>query len=277
MSSRQSGGVGSAVVVGDEVEIEMLPSGHGVIEAVQPRRTAVCRRSAGGRGDQIIVANLVRLVIVMPGADPPPRWGMLDRYLVLAEDSEIEPVIVISKCDLLAGQGAAEVERETSVYRGLGYDVIMTSAATGAGLDEVRGRLAGVMSALVGASGVGKSSLLNALDPEVAQAVGQVSESTGKGKHTTSSSRLFPLRILDQPSWLADTPGVRELGLSEITPLRLSWCMREFRQPMSECRFQSDCTHTHEIGCRVKDAVERGTITLRRYESYRRMLSQDDA
>lgn len=276
---------GDAVVAGDRVEVEPREDAGYTIEAVTPRTSELARRSprGGGRRARVLVANVDQVMPVFAVADPAPRLRMLDRFLVLAEANELDAVIVANKVDLAdpahaeaAGadpDAAAAVVEEISGYEALGYRVLRTSTKTGAGLDELRGLLTGRVSVLTGPSGVGKSSLLNALQPGLSLRTAEVSRSVRKGRHTTVSSRLIPL---EAGGYVADTPGLRELGLWGIEPAELDLCFPEFRPHLDDCRFGRSCTHSHEPDCAVSAAAAGGDVPPGRLESYRALLAGDE-
>jgi ribosome biogenesis GTPase len=191
---------------------------------------------------------------------------MLDRLLVIAENNDLPVVICANKVDLL--DNIEKARALFGVYKEIGYPVLYSSAHTGQGIDALRERLIGQLSVLCGPSGVGKSSLLNAVQPDLGLAVRQISRATGKGRHATVGVRLFPL---DEGGYVADTPGLREAGLWDIEPEELAWHFVEMRPYLADCHFSS-CTHTHEPNCAVKDAVETGKISIERYDSYCRLL-----
>jgi ribosome biogenesis GTPase len=192
---------------------------------------------------------------------------MLDRLLVLAENNDLPAIICANKVDLLPDE--QEAQKLFGVYEEIGYPVLYTSAHTGQGVEALAERLSGRLSVLSGPSGVGKSSLLNAVQPDLGLAVREISEATGKGRHTTVGVRLWPL---DGGGYVADTPGLREAGFFDIEPEELAWHFVEIRPFLSDCRFSS-CTHTHEPDCAVKAAVESGAINEVRYDSYCRLLT----
>ncbi len=260
--------------VGDRVQIEALPDGTGTITEVAPRQRALSRRAPGERGrrgrqaqvetEQVIVANPDQAVVVFACAQPEPRLRMLDRFLVLAEASSIPAVICANKVDLATPARAHEL---FGLYARIGYRVLYTSAATGLGLHELRATLAGKLSVLAGPSGVGKTSLLNALQPGLGRLAREVSRATSKGRHTTVHAELLPL---EAGGYVADTPGLRSLLLWDIEPEEIDGYFADIKPFVARCEF-SDCTHSHEPGCAVREAVEAGLIAASRYDSYRRM------
>jgi ribosome biogenesis GTPase len=261
---------GQAVVVGDRVGVQSHADGSHTIERVEERTSELARRAPGASGRhraKVVVANVDQLVAVFSVARPEPRLRMLDRFLVLAEANHLDAAVIANKIDLDAGAGAV-----FQIYEDAGYPVLLTSAATGRGIDELRELIRGRISVLTGPSGVGKSSLLNTMEPGLSLRIGEVSEAVNKGRHTTVSSVLIPLEC---GGYVADTPGLRELGLWGIDLSELDSCFPELRPHLGVCRFRS-CTHTHEPGCAVLHAVESGQVRRERYESYRAMLEGDD-
>ena len=265
--------------VGDRVSISVLPDGTGMIEEVAPRVRVLSRRAPGGRGrtgrrdeagtEQIIVANPDQAVIVFAAAQPDPHLRMLDRFLVTTESSQLPAVIVANKVDV-AGLEAAQ--GLFGLYEGLGYPVLYTSAVTGAGVEALRAATNGKLSVLTGPSGVGKSSLLNALQPGLGLQAKAISQATFKGRHTTVYSELLPL---EGGGWIADTPGIRSLGLWDLEPEELDGYFVEIKPLVDQCLY-NDCTHTHEPGCAVRAAVAEGRVAQSRYESYVKMRAGDD-
>ena len=254
------------VALGDRVQFLPLPDGTGVIEAVEPRTHALVRMAPTARGEyqQVLLANPDQVVFVFSCANPAPRLGMLDRFLVIAEQQGIPPLIVANKTDLVA---AEEARRLFAEYPPLGYPVIYTSVKTGEGIQELHDCLKGKLSALAGPSGVGKSSLLNAIQPELGLAVREVSQATSKGRHTTVIRQMFPLQ---DGGFVADLPGLRMLALWDVQPEELDGYFPELRERVQQCAF-NDCTHRSEPGCAVQAALQNGEISPRRYQSYLRM------
>lgn len=259
------------VVVGDVVDVEPTDTGDWAITRVHPRSSALVRRAPGKapRG-KTIVANVDQVVIVFAVARPAPHLRMLDRFLVLCEANGLEPLIVANKTDLLP---ESEVDALFAPYRGAGYPVLRAAAKQGVGVPELREALCGRTSALTGPSGVGKSSLLNAVQPGLALRVASVSDAVQKGRHTTVTAQLIPLEC---GGYVADTPGLREIGLWGVDPDELDGFFPEFRPYLGTCRFGTGCSHTHEPACAVRDATEAGDIHPVRYDSYRRLLAGDE-
>lgn len=269
---KQEQRTGDAVVVGDRVSLRAHEDGGHTIEGVEERTSELARRAPGGRGRhraKVMVANTDQIVAVFALTNPAPRLRMVDRFLVLAEANALDAVVVANKTD----QASPEERAAFDVYEAIGYPVLYTSAKTGEGVEALRDRLCGRISALAGPSGVGKSSLLNAIQPGLGLRTAEVSESVGKGRHTTVSARLIPLAC---GGHVADTPGLRELGLWGIDPAELDLFFPELAPHLDACRFGRSCSHTHEPGCGVREAVESGAVPAARFESYRALLAGDD-
>lgn len=256
------------VAVGDQVELQPLDDEYDLVTGIQPRRSELIRGAAGGRQlKQVLAANLDQLVIVFAVGRPAPVAARLDRFLVIAAQAGLEPLIVVNKFDL-----ADESSRElalASIYQRLGYQVLFTSTLTGAGIDDLRTRLKGRLSALVGESGVGKSTLLNVIQPGLRLRAGEVSR-TGKGRHTTTASDLLPL---NDGGFVADTPGLKEITLWGITAEDLSDYFPEIEPTRGRCYFAS-CSHRQEQGCAVLAALEAGQIAADRYESFLKLRDE---
>ena len=261
-SARRAG----AAAIGDQVRLSLYEDGSASIEEILPRRRALSRRAPGREAEQILVANPDQSVFVFACADPDPNFRMLDRLLVVAERESLPAVICANKLDLVEPRSAHE---EFGVYEQIGYRVLYTSATTGKGVGDLRKELSGKLSVLAGPSGVGKSSLLNLVQPGLGLRTEAVSLSTGKGTHTTVVRELLPL---EGGGYVADTPGLKAFALWDIEPDELDAYFREIGPLVKDCEF-SDCTHEHEPGCAVRAAVEAGKIDVNRYESYLRMRS----
>ena len=259
---------GDRVVVGDRVHVQRQDDGEHTIEAVDERRSLLARSAPGKnhRRAKVIVANIDQVVAVFAAALPEPRLRMLDRFLVLAEANALPAAIILNKSDL------ADARPALRPYIDAGYPVLFTSVKQRAGLDQVRDRLCGHWSVLTGPSGVGKSSLLNVIQPGLGLAVGDVSETAQKGRHTTVSARLIRL---DCGGYVADTPGLRELGLWGVDSDTLPACFPEFRLRRDDCRFGHSCSHSHEPDCAVRAAVSAGEIDAGRYRGYLAMREGD--
>jgi ribosome biogenesis GTPase len=261
-------------VIGDRVRVALQADGSGAIEHVEERRSKFSRRQPGPRGtwkEDLLVANVDRVLVVFACADPMPHVRMLDRFLVVAEHNEVPATVVANKVDLV---GMASARQTFDAYERIGYPVHYVSAREGIGVEELADDLAGRVSVVTGPSGVGKSTLLNAVQPGLRLATGDVSEALHKGRHTTTSAELHPITGPGN-GYVADTPGLRELGLWQIPDQELAWCFPEFVEHLGSCAF-NDCTHLHEPRCAIRDAVEAGEVPPERYDSYRRLLLNQD-
>ncbi len=252
---------------GDHVQITVMPSGEGVIEDVLPRRTVLSRTRPEVGGEQIMLANLDLAVLAFAVQEPALDCWLLDRYLVICEHAQVPALICLNKVDLGV---PAEVEGAERLYSSLGYPIIHTSATTGAGLADLRARLICQVSLLTGPSGVGKSSLMNALLADAGQRTGEISMATGKGRHTTSGARLLPL---PDGGWLADSAGIRELTPWNVPGESLAQCFPELGPIADECAYE-DCAHDEDDeGCALRAALVEGRITPERFKSFTRLLA----
>ena len=260
------------LAVGDRVRLLLDADDVGMVTGIEPRQNQLGRRAAGRKAavrEHVIVANVDAAWIVQATFGPKFNPGFVDRFLVACEASHIPAGLIINKADLLDDQPRAQAAMAfwSELYESLGYPVRLTSAETGAGVDDFREALADRVSVVSGPSGVGKSSLLNVVDPELDLATAEVSEKTQKGRHTTTFSTLH--RVAG--GWVADTPGIREFGIWDMAPQDLGGYFVEFRPFLPDCRFP-DCTHHHEPDCAVQEAVDRDDITPERYGSYLAIL-----
>lgn len=256
----------SVVVAGDHVRFRAASTRDGMILQVAPRHGVICRTSRGQQ--HVIVANVDYLLIIASAAQPTLKPVLIDRYLLTAEQCEVKPVVVINKTDLV---DMAPLQQMIGVYAAMGYRVLATSAKTGTNVDYLRALLRGKQTVLAGQSGVGKSSLLNAIESGLGLAVAEVSEENEKGRHTTTSAQLIPL---DCGGAVFDTPGIRQFQLWDIAAGEVAGLMPDLRPYVSACRYP-DCLHLTEDDCAVKDAVADGRIDARRYDAYCHLLEDD--
>ncbi len=265
--------VTNPVAVGDYVEIEIGSDGTGTITEIHERENYVPRQATHGRrGEQILVANIDKAWVVQSVRQPKLNTGFIDRFLVTCEAYEVHPGIIINKMDLAKSRDQHFVEHLSELYREIGYDVILTSIEDEQSIEQLTHKLRDKTSVFIGPSGAGKTSLLNAVDPDLGLRVGEVSSKTQKGKHTTTFARLVPLK---HGGYIADTPGIREFGMVNIEKSELSLFFPEMVEPRTNCKFYN-CTHYHEPGCGVSEAYEEGKIDAERYNSYLNILESLD-
>lgn len=266
---KQGPRLGDIAAIGDQVRFSQLADGSGMVDEILPRKSEIVRMDPRPQGEyrQVLLANPDQAVFVFACAHPEPKLRMLDRFLVIAEKQRVPALIVANKVELTGLEAAQEM---FGPYPELGYRVIYTSARQAIGVDELHEALQGKLSALAGPSGVGKSSLMNAIQPGLGIAVGEVSAAMNKGKHTTNFRQLHPLV---GGGWVADAPGWKSLALWDTEPVEMDAYFPELAPLVEECQF-SDCSHTHEPGCAVTSALKAGKIRPQRYESYLRLKEE---
>ncbi len=263
------------VAVGDRVRYELDEGAEdqvATISEVLERKNYVIRKSTNlSRQSHVIAANLDQAVLAVSLFFPEIKLSFLDRLLVTCEVYGVRPLIVLNKVDLYRDEARDAVENFVGIYTGAGYRVLQTSCKTGEGIEELREACRGRISLISGESGVGKSSLIKALDPALAPKIGRISLANLQGKHTTSLYEMYPLCF---GGFLIDSPGLRGFGLVDLKKEEIALYFPEMLRAAKDCRF-TPCTHTHEPGCAVKEAVDQGTISPERYNSYLGMLEED--
>lgn len=259
------------LAVGDRVRLERdLEHDSWTIAEILPRKSRLARRApGGGHGERVIAANIDQVIVMFAAANPEPHPRMIDRFLVIAEANDLAARIIINKVELV---GDRAVRERFADYERAGYTVHYTSVTQHIGLEGVRDTLSGRISVVSGPSGVGKSSLLNALFPGLGLRVAEISESVNKGRHTTVGAFLHPLPGVDGGA-VVDTPGLREIGLWELPIRELAQCFPEMRTVRESCRF-ADCAHVTEPGCAVRAAVGRNELSKSRYDSYLKLRAE---
>lgn len=259
------------IAVGDMVEYERNEGEMATIKNILPRKNHIIRKSTNlSRQSHVIASNLDMVFLIVTVELPEVKLPFVDRFLVTCEAYNVPATIILNKMDIYSPQALQMVEAFKEIYAGAGYDVIESSATTGLGLDDIRERCKGKVVLFSGQSGVGKSSLISALDPDLNLRVGEISEYHQQGKHTTTFYEMHPI---SSGGFVIDTPGIRGFGLVDVSQLELSGYFPEMLRIEDNCRF-APCTHTHEPGCAVKEAVENGEISVERYESYLGMLDE---
>ena len=254
------------LAAGDWVRVRAVGD-EGTIQSIEPRHQSLSRDSRGRR--HVIVANVDQMIIVGSAAQPDLKPGLIDRLIVAAESAGIRPLICLNKVDLVEPSALVPL---AGVFARMGYPVVLCSTVTGMGVARLQAELRGRVTAVVGQSGVGKSSLLNALDPGLDLRVAEVSRDNEKGRHTTTTARLLPHRL---NGWFVDTPGVRQFQPWQLVPAEVPSAFRDLRPIANICRFPN-CTHDHETSCAVKDAVADGLLDVRRWESCRQLAAGDE-
>ncbi|MBE6175885.1 MAG: ribosome small subunit-dependent GTPase A [Rikenellaceae bacterium] len=259
------------VVVGDRVMVEPDGDSSAIVE-ILPRHNYVIRRASNlSKESHIIAANVDRALLLVTLHSPTTPREFVDRFLVTCEAYKVPVTIVIGKADTLVEEYAVEAEQFEAIYRDAGYDIIRLSSTTGQGIDKIRAMLKGHTTLVAGNSGVGKSTLVSTIEPKLDIRTGEISESHHKGKHTTTFSTMYPI----EGGYIIDTPGIKGFGLIDIESRELCRYFPEMMRLSPNCRFYN-CTHTHEPGCAVVEAVEEGTVAMSRYESYLKILDEDD-
>ena len=259
------------VVVGDRVVVE--PDGDSsVIVEIMPRRNYVIRRASNlSKESHIIAANLDHALLIVTLHSPTTPREFVDRFLVTCEAYKVPVTIVLGKADTLVDEYAAEAEEFEAIYRDAGYEVLRLSSMLGNGVETIREMLKGRTTLVAGNSGVGKSTLIGTIAPDIEIRTGEISESHHKGKHTTTFSTMYPI----EGGYIIDTPGIKGFGLIDIDDKELCRYFPEMMRLSPDCRFYN-CTHTHEPGCAVVEAVKEGAVAYSRYESYLKILDEDD-
>jgi len=256
----------SAVVAGDRVRFRAVSPRDGMIESVEPRKGIISRTSRGQQ--HILVANVDYLLIIASAAEPGIKPALIDRFLLTAEHCGVEPIVVINKTDLI---DSATLQQLLGVYSSLGYRSLLTSAEKHINIEYLKSLLRDKQTVLAGQSGVGKSSLLNAIEPGLGLAVSSVSQDNDKGRHTTTAAQLIPL---EHGGAVFDTPGIRQFQLWDIEANEVAGLMPDLRPFVNACRY-TDCLHLNEDQCAIKDAVADGIIDARRYDGYCHLLESD--
>ncbi len=267
--------VTNPVAVGDRVKIEEENDTQGLIAEIMPRENYLIRRSIKKSSEgHILAANIDQAVLIATVTFPRTSLGFIDRFLVAAESFRIPQVLVFNKCDIHNQKMDEFIEELREVYTKIGVKFLVTSAEKGIGLDELRNQLRGKISLISGHSGVGKSTLLNKIAPEiVSQDIGEVSTFANKGTHTTTFAEMFEI---EKDTFVVDTPGIKELGLIDLEEGEISHFFPEMRAMFGECKFYN-CTHLHEPGCAVLKAVENGEIAPSRFRSYMSIMEDEDS
>ena len=259
------------VVVGDRVVVE--PDGDSsVITGILPRRNYIIRRASNlSKESHIIAANIDHALLIVTLSSPTTPREFVDRFLITGEAYKVPVTIILGKADIIDKEAKEEAEEFTAIYNDAGYRVIRLSSVTGEGIEEIRSMLRNHTTLVAGNSGVGKSTLIGSIDPTLEIRTGEISDSHHQGKHTTTFSTMYPL----EGGYIIDTPGIKGFGLIDIDDKELCRYFPEMMRIAPDCRFYN-CTHTHEPGCAVVEAVKEGMVAWSRYESYLKILDEDD-
>lgn len=262
------------VAVGDKVEYNLLPAEmYGVINKIEPRHNYIIRRATNlSKATHIIAANIDRMVIIASIEQPRTSTGFIDRLLVTAEAYHIPAAVIFNKTDLYSTESNEIAEKLVKLYNSLGYISFTTSAVIGSGIDKLQQLLDHKVSLLSGHSGVGKSALVNCIEPGLKLRTGEISGFSGKGMHTTTFAEMIPLKA---GGFIIDTPGIKEFGLVHFESSEVAERFPEFRALMQQCKY-NNCTHVHEPGCAVKQALEKGDIYPGRYKNYLALLNDEN-
>ncbi len=257
------------IAVGDIVNFSVNDDGTAVIDEIKERQNKITRRATHGRkGEHVLVANVDQGFVVQSVNEPKLRTGFIDRFLVTAEAFSVDPLVIVNKIDLGREEDAEEIAHVMDLYESLGYGILLTSIYDDASIEELRNIMKEKTSVFIGPSGVGKTSLLNSIEPGIDRPIGEISKFSNKGKHTTTFAELIPLSF---GGFLADTPGIREFGLIHFEAWEISLFFPEMKDVQQECRYYN-CTHIHEPGCAVMEAYKDGHIAASRYDSYINMV-----
>lgn len=262
------------VGVGDQVEVHPEGAAEGLIKKILPRRNYVIRQSPRRKHDlHLLAANIDQAVLIVTIVEPTVKPGFIDRFIVMIERDDIPVTIVFNKADLYDAEDLEKYEELRSVYETIGYPCLLSSVITGQGMDELKNILKDKTTLLSGQSGVGKSTLVNSLQPQLDLRTGEISDYSGKGQHTTTFAEMFPLSFGGN---LIDTPGIKVLGFNYKDKTNIAHSFREFFKLSADCRFGGACLHNNEPGCAVQAALERGEVSELRYTHYLTLLDEVD-
>lgn len=264
------------VAVGDEVEVQIEEEeGAGTIRNILPRRNYVVRQSPRKKHDlHLLASNIDQAVVIVTIIQPNLKQGFIDRFLLMTEPYNIPTVVVFNKSDLYGEEELAVFEYLKEIYEAIGYQVLLVSAITGEGTEEFRTLLRDKTTLIGGQSGVGKSTLINNIQPQLDLRIGELSDASGKGQHTTTFAEMHEL---DFGGYIIDTPGIKTLSFNNLEPMDAAHNFREFFETSEDCRFGGNCLHRDEPGCAVKEAIEEGRISELRYMNYLAILEEIEA